>query len=398
MREKIIIRGASQHNLKNVDAEIPRNKLVVITGLSGSGKSSLAFDTLYAEGQRRYVESLSAYARQFLDRLQKPKVEHIEGLSPAIAIEQRTAGGTPRSTVATVTEIYDYLRLLYAHIGHPHCPDCGKSLTPQSAQKIVELLQKLPPDRKMILLAPIIKGKKGEHREILQQLREDGFVRARIDGEIVLLDDYGDKVPAKTKAHSIDAVVDRLKTGSGDVSRLTDSVETALRTGNGVLSVLVEQLVSANIRRAGTPAKAICLDPADTVDPVLEARKEGFRDACKTAGIKPVMLRVKPDVEFIRFGLDKLLTDPGVPLVICSPMRSLTGVVLEWAGRHKLALQQDLFYSDFDNPYSLSNPEKAVLSAIQDYTRIGWELYDALRTWGKTAEPIRRKVSVRPVP
>lgn len=160
----------------------------------------------------------------------------------------------------------------------------------------------------------------------------------------------------------------------------------------------VEQLVSANIRRAGTPAKAICLDPADTVDPVLEARKEGFRDACKTAGIKPVMLRVKPDVDFIRSGLDKLLNDPGVPLVICSPMRSLTGVVLEWAGRHQLALQQDLFYSDFDNPYSLSNPEKAVLSAIQDYTRIGWELYDALRTWGKTAEPIRRKVSVRPVP
>ena len=241
MRENILIRGAAQHNLKNVDAEIPRNKLVVITGLSGSGKSSLAFDTLYAEGQRRYVESLSAYARQFLDRLQKPKVEHIEGLSPAIAIEQRTAGGTPRSTVATVTEIYDYLRLLYAHIGHPHCPDCGKSLTPQSAQKIVELLQKLPPERKMILLAPIIKGKKGEHREILQQLREDGFVRARIDGEIVLLDDYGDKVPGKTKAHSIDAVVDRLKTGSGDVSRLTDSVETALRTGSGVLTVLVEQ-------------------------------------------------------------------------------------------------------------------------------------------------------------
>ena len=241
MRENILIRGAAQHNLKNVDAEIPRNKLVVITGLSGSGKSSLAFDTLYAEGQRRYVESLSAYARQFLDRLQKPKVEHIEGLSPAIAIEQRTAGGTPRSTVATVTEIYDYLRLLYAHIGHPHCPDCGKSLTPQSAQKIVELLQKLPPERKMILLAPIIRGKKGEHREILQQLREDGFVRARIDGEIVLLDDYGDKVPGKTKAHSIDAVVDRLKTGSGDVSRLTDSVETALRTGGGVLTILVEQ-------------------------------------------------------------------------------------------------------------------------------------------------------------
>ena len=241
MRENIVIKDAYQHNLKHIDAVIPRNRLVVITGLSGSGKSSLAFDTLYAEGQRRYVESLSAYARQFLDRLQKPKVEHIEGLSPAIAIEQRTAGGTPRSTVATVTEIYDYLRLLYAHIGHPHCPECGRPLAPQSAQKIVETLQTLPPDRKMILLAPIVRGKKGEHREILQQLREDGFVRARIDGEIVVLDDYGDKVPAKTRKHSIDAVVDRLKTGSGDVSRLTDSVETALRTGSGVMTVLVEE-------------------------------------------------------------------------------------------------------------------------------------------------------------
>ena len=241
MRENIVIKDAYQHNLKHIDAVIPRDKLVVITGLSGSGKSSLAFDTLYAEGQRRYVESLSAYARQFLDRLQKPKVEHIDGLSPAIAIEQRTAGGTPRSTVATVTEIYDYLRLLYAHVGHPHCPECGRPLEPQSAQKIVETLQTLPPDRKLILLAPIVKGKKGEHGEILRQLREDGFVRARIDGEIVVLDDYGEKVPAKTRKHSIDAVVDRLKTGSGDVSRLTDSVETALRAGSGVMTVLVEE-------------------------------------------------------------------------------------------------------------------------------------------------------------
>ena len=168
MLENIVIRGASQHNLKHIDITIPRNKLVVITGLSGSGKSSLAFDTLYAEGQRRYVESLSAYARQFLDRLQKPQLEHIEGLSPAIAIEQRSAGGTPRSTVATVTEIYDYLRLLYAHTGTAHCPKCGRVLESQSAHAIAQQLLALPENLKMTILAPVIAGRKGEHREVLE--------------------------------------------------------------------------------------------------------------------------------------------------------------------------------------------------------------------------------------
>ena len=171
MFEKIEIRGASQHNLKNVDVTIPRNELVVITGLSGSGKSSLAFDTLYAEGQRRYVESLSAYARQFLDRMQKPKVEHIAGLSPAIAIEQRTAGGTPRSTVATVTEIYDYLRLLYAHVGIPHCPKCGRVLASQSAEAIAGQLLALRPGNRMMILAPFVSGRKGEHRDVLEKIR-----------------------------------------------------------------------------------------------------------------------------------------------------------------------------------------------------------------------------------
>jgi excinuclease ABC subunit A len=187
MVENIVIKGAEQHNLKHVDAVIPRNKLVVITGLSGSGKSSLAFDTLYAEGQRRYVESLSAYARQFLDLMQKPKVEHIDGLSPAIAIEQRTGTGTPRSTVATVTEIYDYLRLLYTHVGLPHCPHCGKPLTTQSAQAITERLLKLKAGLKMTILAPVVSGRKGEHREILEGLRRDGFIRARIDGKTEML-------------------------------------------------------------------------------------------------------------------------------------------------------------------------------------------------------------------
>ncbi len=240
MLDKIVIRGAAQHNLKNIDLTIPRNELVVITGLSGSGKSSLAFDTLYAEGQRRYVESLSAYARQFLDRLQKPKVDHIEGLSPAIAIEQRSAGSSPRSTVATVTEIYDYLRLLYAHVGVPHCPNCGRELTPQSPEKIVEHILDLPENRKLMVLAPIISGRKGEHVDVLENLRKEGFLRARIDGEIRSLEDDA-KPLAKTRKHTIEVVVDRLKTGSSlDKTRLTDSVELALRQGDGIMLLLIE--------------------------------------------------------------------------------------------------------------------------------------------------------------
>ena len=239
MLENIVIRGASQHNLKNIDVTIPRNQLVVITGLSGSGKSSLAFDTLYAEGQRRYVESLSAYARQFLDRMQKPQLEHIEGLSPAIAIEQRTAGGTPRSTVATVTEIYDYLRLLYAHTGTAHCPKCGRILESQSAQAIAEQLLALPAGLKLTLLAPVVSGRKGEHRDILEKLISDGFVRARINGRIELLEGEVPKLE-KNLRHTIEAVVDRLITGRMDVSRLTDSVEGALRRGDGVVTVLLE--------------------------------------------------------------------------------------------------------------------------------------------------------------
>ena len=239
MLENIVIRGAAQHNLKNLNVTIPRNQLVVITGLSGSGKSSLAFDTLYAEGQRRYVESLSAYARQFLDRLQKPKVEHIEGLSPAIAIEQRSAGGTPRSTVATVTEIYDYLRLLYAHVGVPHCPHCHKELVSQSAESIVRQLEAVEAGLKLTLLAPVVSGRKGEHRDILEDLKNDGFVRARIDGKMVMLEDDF-PLPEKNKRHTIEAVVDRLITGKVDRTRLTDSVETSLRRGNGVLTALFE--------------------------------------------------------------------------------------------------------------------------------------------------------------
>ena len=240
----IIIVGAKAHNLKGIDVTIPRNSLTVITGLSGSGKSTLAFDTLYAEGQRRYVESLSAYARQFLDRLAKPDVEKIEGLSPAISIEQRTTSGNPRSIVATVTEIHDYLRILYGSVATPHCPKCGREVTRQSAEQIVNAIIELPNNRiiesgektKIVLYAPVVKGKKGRHEEIFATLKRNGFVRVRVDGATYLLEE----VPAldKKKAHNIDVVVDRLVLPC-DRTRLTDSVELALKTGQGILKVEV---------------------------------------------------------------------------------------------------------------------------------------------------------------
>ena len=236
MSDSITITGAKVHNLRGIDVTIPRNSLTVVTGLSGSGKSSLAFDTLYAEGQRRYVESLSAYARQFLDRLAKPDVEKIEGLSPAISIEQRTTSGNPRSIVATVTEIHDYLRILYGSVATPHCPKCGREVTRQSAEQIVDAISKSGEDAasplKIILYAPVVKGKKGRHEEVFAALKRNGFVRVRVDGETYLLEE----VPAldKKKAHTIDVIVDRLVLPC-DRTRLTDSVELALKTGGGVM-------------------------------------------------------------------------------------------------------------------------------------------------------------------
>ena len=233
MKDSIKIRGASQHNLKKIDITIPRDKLVVITGLSGSGKSSLAFDTLYAEGQRKYVESLSAYARQFLEQMQKPEVESIEGLSPAIAIEQRTAGSNPRSTVGTTTEIYDYLRLLYARIGKPHCHRCGRPITRQTVQEIVDSIMSLPEKTKVAILAPMVSGKKGEHRKVIDRIAREGFVRARVDGGIV---DLSEPVKLdKKKRHSIEAVVDRLIVRPDSKERMTESVEAALATGEGLM-------------------------------------------------------------------------------------------------------------------------------------------------------------------
>ena len=229
----IVITGARMHNLQGIDVTIPRNSLTVVTGLSGSGKSTLAFDTLYAEGQRRYVESLSAYARQFLDQMKKPEVDKIEGLSPAISIEQHTTSGNPRSIVATVTEIHDYLRLLYGSVGVAHCPKCGRAVTRQSAEQIVDAIMARG-DGKIILLAPVVKGKKGRHEEVFATLKRNGFVRVRVDGVTCLLEEVPDL--DKKKAHNIDVVVDRLVLPC-DRTRLTDSVELALKTGNGVMTV-----------------------------------------------------------------------------------------------------------------------------------------------------------------
>ena len=237
MNESIKIEGARAHNLKNINVEIPRDKLVVVTGLSGSGKSSLAFDTIYAEGQRRYVESLSAYARQFLGQMDKPDVDNIEGLSPAISIDQKTTSHNPRSTVGTVTEVYDYLRLLYARAGRPHCPSCGKPIAQQSVDQMVDAIMTQPEGTKLLIMAQLVRGKKGEHRKILDQIRRDGYVRVRIDGE---LRDLGEEIALeKQKKHTIEIVVDRLVVRAGMESRLTDSLETALRAGGGVVYVQV---------------------------------------------------------------------------------------------------------------------------------------------------------------
>src|ERR671936_2163399 len=227
----IAVRGARVHNLKNIDVDIPRNKLVVMTGLSGSGKSSLAFDTIYAEGQRRYVESLSAYARQFLGLMEKPDVDLIEGLSPAIAIEQKAAGHNPRSTVGTVTEIHDYLRLLFARAGTPYCPEHGVALQAQTVAQMVDHLLALPTDARLLVLAPVVAGRKGEQADLLEELRAQGFSRVRIDGKVHELD----AAPrlAKNRQHSGDVVVGRLRARADVKQRLAESLETALRHADG---------------------------------------------------------------------------------------------------------------------------------------------------------------------
>ncbi len=284
---KLVIRGARQHNLKNINVEIPRNTLTVITGLSGSGKSSLAFDTIYAEGQRRYVESLSAYARQFLDQMERPEVDVIEGLSPSIAIEQKTTTRSPRSTVGTITEIYDYLRVVYASVGVPHCPNCGKPITRQSSEQIVQAILQgeiCKADDRIMILAPIVRGRKGAYRKDLEKFAQDGYVRARIDGELVPLDD----IPAldKRKNHTIEIVVDRLLVKQGIAARLEQSIATALKLASGLVTVAI-----VGGKEHTFSEKLACPDCGISV-PVLEPRSFSFNSpygacpACNGLGSK----------------------------------------------------------------------------------------------------------------
>ena len=234
--DAISIRGAKVHNLKNIDVNLPRNKLVVITGLSGSGKSSLAFDTIYAEGQRRYVESLSAYARQFLSLMEKPDVDHIEGLSPAISIEQKATSHNPRSTVGTITEIYDYLRLLFARVGTPRCPEHKTALESQTISQMVDEILALPEGDKIMILAPIVQNRKGSHQKLLQELSHQGFLRARVDKEILYLEELTEL--DGNKRHTIEIVVDRLKVRQDITSRLSESLETTLNMSSGIVIVI----------------------------------------------------------------------------------------------------------------------------------------------------------------
>src|SRR5258707_6035553 len=287
--DRITVRGARQHNLKNIDVDIPRDKLTVITGLSGSGKSSLAFDTIYAEGQRRYVESLSAYARQFLDQLEKPDVESVEGLSPAISIEQKPVARSPRSTVGTVTEIYDYLRLLFSSIGLPHCHKCGAAITRQSVDQILQSVLALPEGERVMVLAPMVRGRKGEFKKELAKLARDGFIRARIDGELRSLDE--EIRLDKRRNHSIEAVVDRLLIKPGMNERLGESIRTALKLTNGAVLVSVidgnEKLYSE---------KMACVICGINVPP-LEPRSFSFNSAygaCKHCHGLGTVLEIDP--------------------------------------------------------------------------------------------------------
>lgn len=288
MREKIIIKGAKVHNLKNVSLEIPRDKLIVFTGLSGSGKSSLAFDTLYAEGQRRYVESLSSYARQFLGQMNKPDVEYIEGLSPAISIDQKTTSRNPRSTVGTVTEIYDYLRLLYARIGIPHCPKCGKEITQQSVDTMVDKVLSLPEKTKIQVLAPMIRGRKGTHDKIIENIKKNGFVRARIDGEMFEVTEEEIKLEKNIK-HNIEAVVDRLIVREDIRSRLTDSIETSLKLSEGLVVINILNESSEDILFSEKFACADCGISIDELAPRLFSFNSPFGKCDKCDGLGTLM-------------------------------------------------------------------------------------------------------------
>ncbi|MCI0559691.1 MAG: excinuclease ABC subunit UvrA, partial [Nitrososphaera sp.] len=294
MHDRIIVRGARQHNLKDVSVEIPKNRLVVITGLSGSGKSTLAFDTIYAEGQRRYVESLSAYARQFLELMDKPDVDSIDGLSPAISIQQKTTSKNPRSTVGTVTEVYDYLRLLFSRIGVPNCPRCGRKIASQSVDSITESILRGSEGRNVMILGPVVQAKKGTYEKLFDELKQDGFSRVRLDGELTKLDDEKRQYPRldKQKKHTIEVVVDRVRPSVNEKSRLFESIQAALKVGSGTIVVSSEGRDSMYSQKNACPHCNISLGE-------LEPRTFSFNSpfgACRECNGLGIRIEFDPDL------------------------------------------------------------------------------------------------------
>ncbi len=373
--KKISIRGAKVHNLKNIDVDIPRNKFVVITGLSGSGKSSLAFDTIYAEGQRRYVESLSVYARQFLSLMEKPDVEHIDGLSPAISIEQKATSHNPRSTVGTTTEIYDYLRLLFARIGSPRCPEHQIELDSQTISQMVDAVLKLPIDEKIMILAPIVQNRKGSHQKLLTELSHQGFLRARVDGEILMLDEMED-LDGKV-FHTIEIVIDRLKIREDISSRLTESIETALNLSSGIVKV-ASMTDPASWNEKIFSAKFSCVECGYSLQE-MEPRLFSFNNpvgacpACDGLGVKDM------------FDADKVVSHPELSLA--------DGAIHGW-GRANAYFYQLLFtlsqhyQFDIETPFEeLTDQQKQIILYGSDDEVIDFSHVKGRRGWKSKAKP-----------
>ncbi|HSE94222.1 MAG TPA: excinuclease ABC subunit UvrA [Methylomirabilota bacterium] len=394
--DRIVIRGAREHNLKNVDLEIPRDQLVVITGLSGSGKSSLAFDTIYAEGQRRYVESLSAYARQFLEQMEKPEVDSIEGLSPAISIEQKTTSRNPRSTVGTVTEIYDYLRVLFARVGVPHCPSCGRVISAQTVQQMVDRVLALPSGTRLLVLAPVVRGRKGEYRKLFFDLRRQGYSRVRVNGAVRELTEDIDL--DKNRKHTIEVVVDRVVIRENLGSRLADSLETALRLADGIAQVEAVESGGAEPRGArasagtgstdmgGGEARAATTDASARLSPpgrsatavVREPMVFSERLACAQCGIS------LPEVAPRMFSFNspygaceacagigtRWEIDPG--RLVPNPERSLKdGALAAWAGRESPYFRQTLAVLAKRHRFALDAPWRSLKKAVRDVLLYG---------------------------
>lgn len=421
--EVITIRGAKQHNLKDVDLEIPKNKLVVFTGVSGSGKSSLAFDTIFAEGQRRYVESLSAYARQFLGQLDKPDVEMITGLSPSISIDQKSTSRNPRSTVGTVTEIYDYLRLLYARIGTPHCPECSREIVPQTIDQIVDKVLKLGNGKKIQILAPVVRGRKGEYQKLFKQLKHEGYSRVRVDGELKSFDDSIDL--DKNHKHNIDVIVDRIKLKDGIRSRLADSIATALKTAEGIVTVdIIDETEIIFSELLACPSCGISYDE-------LSPRMFSFNSpygACSSCGGIGAYMEIDPDLivpddkkslaEGAIYPWAKTGNSYYVDLVnsvarhykidLNKPFKDLTDdekkVIFFGSGKEKIHLEHDSFMGDVRQNYEaifegvISNLQRRYKNTSSDLVRTEIEKYMTFlpcqACGGKRLKPVSLAVEV----